>query len=95
MSAQGTVVAAVSPTLFAAAPGTVHFLVQAGDTVKKDQPLASVDSPELRNELQREQATLASMEIVARECSIRRKWMSYATPFYRSIRPNRPVRAWG
>src|SRR5688572_7992951 len=31
ISAQGTVVAAVSPTMFAAAPGTVHYLVQAGD----------------------------------------------------------------
>lgn len=33
VSAQGTVVAAVSPTLFAAAAGTVHFLVQAGDKI--------------------------------------------------------------
>jgi HlyD family secretion protein len=78
VSAQGTVVAAVSPTLFAAAPGTVHFLVQAGDTVKKDQPLATVDSPELRNELQREQATLESMEIAVQRQSIdtRRQMLS-------------------
>lgn len=48
VSAQGTVVAAVSPTLFAAAPGTAHFVVQAGEAVKKDQLLATVDSPELR-----------------------------------------------
>lgn len=70
VTAQGTVVAAVSPTLFAAAPGTVHFLVQAGDSVKKEQPLAVVDSPELRNELQREQATLASMELAVQRQSI-------------------------
>jgi HlyD family secretion protein len=70
VSAQGTVVAAVSPTLFAAAPGTVHFLVQAGDTVKKDQVIATVDSPELRNELQREQATLAGMELAVQRQSI-------------------------
>lgn len=70
VSAQGTVVAAVSPTLFAAAPGTVHFLVQAGDTVKKEQVIAQVDSPELRNELQREQATLASLEIAVQRQSI-------------------------
>ena len=70
VSAQGTVVAAVSPTLFAAAPGTVHFLVQAGDSVKKEQPLASVDSPELRNELQREQATFAGMELAVQRQSI-------------------------
>ena len=70
VSAQGMVVAAVSPTLFAAAPGTVHFLVQAGDTVRMDQVLATVDSPELRNELQQEQATLASMEIDLQRQSI-------------------------
>ena len=70
VSAQGTVVAAVSPTLFAAAPGTVHFLVQAGDSVAKEQALAVVDSPELRNELQREQATLAGMELAVQRQSI-------------------------
>lgn len=70
VSAQGTVVAAVSPTLFAAAQGTVHFLVQAGDTVKKEQVIAQVDSPELRNELQREQATLAGLEIAVQRQSI-------------------------
>lgn len=70
VSAQGTVVAAVSPTLFAVAPGTVHYLVQAGDAVKKQQPIAQVDSPELRNELEREQATLASMEIAVQRQSI-------------------------
>jgi len=63
VSAQGTVVAAVSPTLFAAAPGTVHFLVQAGDTVTKGQVIANVESPELRNELQREQSSLAGLEL--------------------------------
>lgn len=70
VSAQGTVVAAVSPTLFAAAAGTVHFLVQAGDTVSKGQVIAQVDSPELRNELQREEATLASLEIAVQRQSI-------------------------
>jgi HlyD family secretion protein len=70
VSAQGTVVAAVSPTLFAAAPGTVHFLVQAGDTVAKGQPIASVESPELRNELLREQASLAGLELAVQRQSI-------------------------
>lgn len=70
VSAQGTVVAAVSPTLFAVAPGTVHYIVQAGDTVKKDQPLAQIDSPELKNELEREQATLASLEVAVQRQSI-------------------------
>jgi HlyD family secretion protein len=70
VSAQGTVVAAVSPTLFAAATGTVHYLVQAGDIVKKGQPLAQIDSPELRNELEREQSTLASLEVAVERQSI-------------------------
>src|SRR5687767_9381082 len=45
VSAQGTVVAAVSPTLFSPATGTVHLLVQAGDIVKKGQAVAEVESP--------------------------------------------------
>ncbi len=70
VSAQGTVVAAVSPTLFAPATGTVNFLVQAGDQVKKGQALATLDSPELRNELERERATLEGLEIAVQRQSI-------------------------
>jgi HlyD family secretion protein len=70
VSAQGTVIAAVSPTLFSPANGTVHFLVQAGDIVKKDQAIAEVESPELRNELAREQATLAGLEIAVQRQGI-------------------------
>lgn len=70
ISAQGIVVAAVSPTMFAAAPGTVHYLVQAGDVVKKDQPIAMLESPELRNELAREEASLASLEIAVQRQGI-------------------------
>jgi len=70
VAAQGTVVAANSPTLFATATGTVHFLVRPGDAVHKDQPLAVVDSPELRNELAREQATLAGLEVAVQRQGI-------------------------
>jgi HlyD family secretion protein len=70
VSAQGTVVAAVSPTLVAAAPGTIHFLVQAGDGVKKEQVIATLDSPELLNELAREEATLSALEIAVQRQSI-------------------------
>jgi len=62
VAAEGTVVAAVSPTLFAIAPGTVTYAVRAGDAVRKGQALATLDSPELRNEFQREQATLDSLD---------------------------------
>ncbi|HEX7916340.1 efflux RND transporter periplasmic adaptor subunit [Rudaea sp.] len=63
VSAQGKVVAAQAPTLYATAPGTVTLLTHAGDKVEKDQVLAEVDSPELNNKLQQEQATLASLDI--------------------------------
>jgi len=62
VAADGTVVAAVSPTLFAIAPGTVTYAARAGDAVRKGQILATLDSPELTNELQREQATLDSLD---------------------------------
>ncbi len=62
VAAEGTVVAAVSPTLFAIAPGTVSYAVRAGDAVQKGQVLATLDSPDLMNELQRERATLRSLD---------------------------------
>ncbi len=62
VAAEGTVVAAVNPTLFAIAPGTVSYAVHAGDTVTKTQVLAVLDSPELTNEYQRERATLESLD---------------------------------
>ena len=70
VAAQGTVVAAVSPTMFSPAAGTVHFTVHAGDKVTKNQVIAQVDSPELRNELAREQASLAGMEVSVQRQSI-------------------------
>ncbi len=63
IAVQGRVVAAVSPTLFAPAAGTVTFQVQAGDEVAQGDPLADLSSPELQNELSREQATLQSLEV--------------------------------
>lgn len=70
VAAQGTVVAAVSPTLFAPAAGTVHYLVHAGDEVSKDQVIAQVESPELRNELLQEAASLAALEVAVQRQSI-------------------------
>jgi HlyD family secretion protein len=64
----GRVVAAVSPTMYAPAGGTVTLKISAGDTVAKGDVMAMIDSPELANELQREQATLAQLEAeVARQ----------------------------
>lgn len=63
VSVQGSVVAAVSPTLYAASAGTVILKINAGDKVARDQILAEVISPELSNRLQQEQATRESLEI--------------------------------
>ncbi|MFT3763283.1 MAG: efflux RND transporter periplasmic adaptor subunit [Pseudoxanthomonas sp.] len=65
IAADGKVIAANSPTLYAIAAGTVSLQVVAGDKVKKDQPLAVIDSPELRSKLVQEQSTLAGMEAEA------------------------------
>jgi HlyD family secretion protein len=63
VSVQGRVVAAVSPSLFATAAGTITLLVEAGSSVVEGQPLASIDSPELQNQLQQEQATLDRLSV--------------------------------
>lgn len=62
VSARGTVIAAISPSLFATAPGTIRYTAHAGDRVAKGQVLARLSSPELTNQYQRELATLQSMD---------------------------------
>lgn len=57
VSVQGRVVAAVSPTLYAPAPGTITLMVDAGAVVKEGQVLATVDSPELTNQLKQAQSS--------------------------------------
>lgn len=61
-SVNGRVVAAVSPTLYATAGGTVTLKINAGDTVRQGDVLAVLDSPELDNELERERATLLQLD---------------------------------
>jgi HlyD family secretion protein len=63
IAADGQVVAAVSPTLYANALGTVTLKVHAGDAVVKGQTLAVVDSPDLTAKLSQEEATLAGLRI--------------------------------
>ena len=63
ISAQGKIVAAQSPTLYTTAAGTITLLTHAGDKVEKDQVLAEVDSPELKNKLEQEEATLSSLDV--------------------------------
>ena len=75
LTAQATIVAAVSPTLYAPAPGTVTLAVKPGASVKTGDLLATVDSPSLRNEYQRERATLDSLtiDLKRQEIDIRRR----------------------
>jgi HlyD family secretion protein len=61
VSAQGRVVAAVSPTLYAPAVGTINLKVNAGDRVEQGQLLAELDSPEIQNQYAQEEANLASL----------------------------------
>ena len=63
IAAEGKVVAAVSPTLYATSGGAVTLKVHAGDVVKKDQVLATIVSPELTNKLLQEQSNADGMEV--------------------------------
>lgn len=63
VSVQGRIVAAVSPTLFASADGTITLLVESGAEVTEGDAVALIESPELENRLQQEEATLESQEI--------------------------------
>jgi HlyD family secretion protein len=63
IAADGQVVAAVSPTLYANALGTVTLKVHAGDTVAKGQVLAVVDSPDLTAKMSQEDATLVGLRL--------------------------------
>jgi len=78
VAAEGTVVAPVSPTLFAIAPGTVSYQVHAGDPVKKGQVLAVLDSPELKSEYLRERASLQSLDagIAHQEIEVRQQLLT-------------------
>ena len=58
LNVQGRVVAAVSPTLYSPATGTVSLEVLPGDSVTIGQVLAVIDSPEVRAEHLQELSTL-------------------------------------
>ena len=73
-SVNGRVVAAVSPTLFAPAAVTVTLKVNAGDTVKRGQVLAQLESPDLEGAFKREQSTYEELEAeIARQEILARK----------------------
>jgi len=63
ISAEGRIIAAISPTLYAPAAGTVTLKVHAGDKVEKNAVLADIESPELTNKLAQEKAVLGGLDI--------------------------------
>src|SRR5471030_50741 len=70
----GRIVAAISPTLYAASPATVTLKAQAGDTVKKGDVLAVLESPDLSDALKKEQSIYEQLEAeVARQEILARK----------------------
>jgi HlyD family secretion protein len=62
IQAEGRVVAAFSPTLFAPQAGAVTVQVHAGDSVKKGQVLATIASPDLAAKLAQELATADTLQ---------------------------------
>lgn len=70
IAADGRVIAANNPVLYAISAGTVTLKVVAGDVVKQGQELAVIDSPELRSKLAQEQATLAGLQAEASRATL-------------------------
>ncbi len=56
VSVQGRVIAAISPTLYAPAAGSITLQVDAGATVVEGQVLAVIDSPALTNQYKQAQS---------------------------------------
>jgi len=62
VSVQGRVVASLHPTLFSVASGVISLRTKEGSVVKKGDVLASIESAELRSELDQARSTLLSMQ---------------------------------
>ena len=62
ISVLGRVVAAVSPTVYSPADGTITLMIDAGNEVKQGQILAKLESPELNSRLFQQQTTLESLQ---------------------------------
>lgn len=73
VAVRGRVVAAIKPTVYAPADGTVELLVEAGDTVEERAILARITSPELNSELNQELATLQRLDTELTRQAIEKK----------------------
>jgi len=70
IAADGRVVAAVSPTLYANAAGAVVLQVHAGDKVTKGEVLAVIASPELNNKLAQEENNEDAMQVAYQQAKV-------------------------
>ncbi|MGB1200141.1 MAG: efflux RND transporter periplasmic adaptor subunit [Cognaticolwellia aestuarii] len=62
ISVLGRVVAAVSPTVYSPADGTITLMIEAGHEVEQGQVIAKLESPELNSRLFQQQATLEGLQ---------------------------------
>lgn len=62
VSVQGRVVASLHPTLFSVASGVISLRTKEGSVVRKGDVLATIDSAELRSDLEQANAALLSMK---------------------------------
>jgi HlyD family secretion protein len=69
-AADGKVVAAGSPMLYAPSAGAVILRVKPGDAVERDQVVAVIDSPDLAARLSQERATLQSLQLDLRRATL-------------------------
>ncbi len=63
VSVQGRVVAAVSPTLYSTAPGTITLNVESGERVVEGQVVGVVHSPDLANQLEQAESELEQRQV--------------------------------
>ena len=61
-SVNGKIIAAVSPTVFSSASGTITLTVKAGDTVNQGQVVAELEAPDVSEALKREQSHYEQLE---------------------------------
>ena len=97
VTVQGRVVAAVSPTLYASAPGTITLAVEAGASVTEGEVLATIASPALTSELEQARATLEQLSVQLERQRIESRQQAPASgrnSFARALLPTRPRRLW-
>jgi len=65
IAVSGKLVAANAPQIYSPEPGTVTLLVKPGDSVNREQAIATIDSPELTAQLRQAQSELDKLTITA------------------------------